>query len=48
MQLVAKDMLEKAAPVSLTVMPLEMRLIAGEARPLIEVVHRGTSQRWEL
>jgi Uma2 family endonuclease len=46
LQLAAKDTLDQAAPISLTVLPVDLRLQPGPTRPLIEITHRGTTDVW--
>jgi Uma2 family endonuclease len=48
MRLVARDTLEQPTTISLMVLPLDLRLQAGSPRPLIEVVHRGTTNVWQV
>lgn len=48
LKLVARNTLEQSMPISLAVLPLDWRLQPGSPRPLIEVVHRGTGDRWQV
>jgi Uma2 family endonuclease len=46
LQLMNRDTLEQPARISLAVLPLDLRLQPGATRPAIEVMHRGTPDRW--
>jgi Uma2 family endonuclease len=48
MRLVAQSTLESPATLTSEVIPLTFRLIPGDPRPRIEVVHSVTGQRWEV
>ncbi len=48
MALAAVSTPETADPVRLEVLPLALRLVAGAARPTLEVVHLADGRRWEI
>jgi hypothetical protein len=46
--LVGKSTAEQSTALTRAVLPLSMRLVAGEPRPEIEVTHADGAQRWVL
>jgi hypothetical protein len=48
LKLAVRNTLEQPTLISLNVLPLDWRLLPGTKRPVIEISHRGTPDRWQI